>query len=60
MKNKIILPSLAGVIGEGMTLKYHELQLMTDGQWVFKYGKFSKRLFGGKAMENIAQALIVS
>lgn len=55
-KGRIILPSISGAIGEGLSLKYHNLR-QEDGEWVYTYGKQTKRLFGGKQMENIAQAL---
>lgn len=55
---RIILPSINGEIGKGLTLRYHNLKHdLEKGQWTFTYGKFPKFLFGGKLMENIAQAL---
>lgn len=42
----------------GLRLFYHELGHDTvAGEWSFKYGRETKRLFGGKLMENIVQAL---
>jgi len=53
---KITLPSITGEIGKGLTLKYHKLH-RRDDSWAFEYGGKPKYLFGGKLMENIAQAL---
>lgn len=44
------------VLPNGMCLFYENLR--HDGQnWIFEYGKFIKRLYGGKLLENIIQAL---
>ena len=40
----------------GLCLHYHELQ-HEDGEWRFKYGRRSKRIYGGAMLENITQAL---
>ena len=51
-KGEIVLPS-------GLSLKYPDLQAQPDErgriQWV--YGKDKKRLYGGKIVENIVQAV---
>lgn len=52
-KNEIVLPN-------GMSLYYHNLrQVTSDGntEWLFEYGGMTKRLYGGKLLENIVQAL---
>ncbi len=36
---------------------YYDLLRFEDGQWTYNYGREVKRLFGGKVMENIVQAL---
>jgi hypothetical protein len=48
-KNEIVLPS-------GLSLYYHDLY-MADDQWLYTFGGKIKRLYGGKLMENISQAL---
>lgn len=48
-KERIELPN-------GLCLHYHELQ-HEDGEWRFKYGRRSKRIYGGAMLENITQAL---
>jgi DNA polymerase len=52
-KNAVLLPS-------GLRLNYHNLR-QEDGergpQWVFDYGGVPKKLYGGKLLENIVQAL---
>lgn len=49
-KNRVDLPS-------GLSLYYHNLR-QDDGQWVFDYGRTKgKKIFGGKLLENIIQAL---
>ena len=48
--NRIDLPS-------GLSLYYHNLR-QEDGQWVFDFGRIKgKKIFGGKLLENIIQAL---
>lgn len=52
-KEEIVLPN-------GMSLYYHNLrQVTSDGntEWLFEYGGMTKRLYGGKLLENIVQAL---
>lgn len=53
-KEEIELPN-------GMKLYYHNLRLVPGGrfgtEWVFDYGGKVKRLYGGKLLENIVQAL---
>ena len=44
------------ILPNGMRLFYHELENI-EGEWWFKYGRESKKLFGGKLLENIIQAL---
>lgn len=44
------------ILPNDMRLYYHDLQ-NKDGDWWFKYGKRQKKLFGGKLLENIIQAL---
>jgi hypothetical protein len=49
-RERIDLPS-------GLSLYYHKLR-QEDGQWVFDFGRTkNKRIFGGKLLENIVQAL---
>jgi DNA polymerase len=55
-KNAIVLPSLTGEIGAGLRLHYHDLQ-HKDDQWVFTYAGKPKKVYGGKLLENIIQAL---
>jgi len=51
MFEKIVLPN-------GMCLHYHGLhKSQADGNWLFTYGWETKRLYGGKLLENIIQAL---
>lgn len=48
--NEVLLPS-------GLSLYYKNLR-QVDGQWVFDYGRIkAKKVFGGKLLENIIQAL---
>lgn len=54
--NAIILPSLTGEIGKGLRLHYHGLEYK-DNEWWFTYGGKRKKLYGGKILENIVQAL---
>lgn len=53
-KERIELPN-------GMFLYYHNLRQETGGtfgtEWVFEYGGMKKRIYGGKLLENIVQAL---
>jgi hypothetical protein len=50
-KQAILLPN-------GLRLFYHDLHFDADRQeWMFKYGKTPKKLYGGKMFENIVQAL---
>lgn len=49
MHEKILLPS-------GLYLHYHDLQFK-DGQWCFTYGGKPNKVYGGKMLENIIQAL---
>jgi len=49
-KHRVDLPS-------GLSLFYHNLR-QEDGQWVFDFGRVKgKKIFGGKLLENIVQAL---
>lgn len=49
-RNRVDLPS-------GLSLYYHKLR-QEDGQWVFDFGRTKgKKIFGGKLLENIIQAL---
>jgi len=48
-KEAILLPS-------GLRLFYHHLH-QEHGEWMFTYGGATKRLYGGKLLENICQAL---
>ncbi len=48
-KERISLPS-------GLHLHYHKLEEKEDG-WFYEYGGKPKRLYGGKIVENIVQAL---
>jgi DNA polymerase len=53
-KDMVLLPN-------GLQLNYHDLhyEQSTDfgGEWVFTYGEEPKKLYGGKLLENITQAL---
>lgn len=49
LKQSIRLPS-------GLALHYHDLECR-DGEWWFTYGGTPKRVYGGKLLENITQAL---
>jgi hypothetical protein len=50
-KQAILLPN-------GLRLFYHDLHFDKDrDEWMFKYGKTPKKLYGGKMFENIVQAL---
>ena len=52
-KEEIVLPN-------GMSLYYHNLRQVTSNgntEWLFEYGGMTKRLYGGKLLENIVQAL---
>jgi hypothetical protein len=48
-KGKVTLPN-------GLCLFYHQLE-QVNGEWVFTYGRERKKLYGGKLLENIVQAL---
>lgn len=48
-KQRIELPS-------GLSLHYHDLE-SKDGDWWFTYGGKPKKIYGGKMLENITQAL---
>jgi DNA polymerase I-like protein with 3'-5' exonuclease and polymerase domains len=48
-KEAILLPN-------GLRLHYHNLRYEA-GEWVFTYGGILKRIYGGKLLENIVQAL---
>ena len=52
-RGAVLLPS-------GLRLHYHDLQQVSGErgqQWVFNYGGEPKKLYGGKLLENIVQAL---
>jgi hypothetical protein len=51
-KGAVLLPN-------GLRLKYHDLQHSREGWegWSYMYGGMTKKLYGGKFMENIVQAL---
>lgn len=53
-KEEIVLPN-------GMSLYYHNLRQVPGGrfgtEWIFEYGGKIKRIYGGKLLENIVQAL---
>ena len=53
-KNAVLLPN-------GLRLHYHELLLRNNpegnSEWTFNYGLEIKKLYGGKLLENIVQAL---
>jgi hypothetical protein len=53
-KEEIVLPN-------GMKLYYHNIRQVAGGkfgtEWVFDYGGKTKRIYGGKLLENIVQAL---
>jgi DNA polymerase len=55
-KEALVLPSLEGEIGAGLRLHYHGLH-HENGEWWFTYGGKRKKLYGGKLLENIIQAL---
>jgi DNA polymerase len=48
--NMIVLPN-------GMPLYYNNLRLNDDGDWCYTYGYETRKLFGGKLVENVVQAL---
>jgi DNA polymerase len=48
-QGSVLLPS-------GLRLFYHDLQ-SKDGEWLFKYNVKTKKLYGGKLLENLVQAL---
>jgi DNA polymerase len=49
-KGSVLLPS-------GLRLYYHELKQKEGGDWWFMFGGIPKKLYGGKLLENICQAL---
>jgi hypothetical protein len=50
-KQAVLLPN-------GLRLYYHDLHYDTQREeWMFKYGRMPKKLYGGKLFENIVQAL---
>jgi hypothetical protein len=54
----IKLEHQAILLPNGFRLFYHDLHYDSERQeWMFKYGKTPKRLFGGKVFENVVQAL---
>jgi hypothetical protein len=44
------------VLPNGLDLYYNNLRSTDDG-WVYEYGRETRKLFGGKVLENIVQAL---
>lgn len=50
----VILPTQGGT--SGLKLQYHELRLYDNEYW-YRYGQFNKKLYGGKLLENVVQAL---
>lgn len=49
-KNMVILPS-------GMPIYYNDLRRSDTGDWIYTFGRETRKLFGGKLAENIVQAL---
>lgn len=49
-KNMIILPN-------GMPIYYNDLRRGDSGDWIYTFGRETRKLFGGKLCENIVQAL---
>jgi DNA polymerase I-like protein with 3'-5' exonuclease and polymerase domains len=49
-RNMVILPN-------GMPLYYNDLRRSDTGDWIYTYGRETRKLFGGKLTENIVQAL---
>ena len=49
-KNMVILPN-------GMPIYYNDLRKSDSGDWVYTFGRETRKLFGGKLCENIVQAL---
>ena len=49
-KNMVILPN-------GMPIYYNELRRSDEGEWIYTFGRETRKLFGGKLAENIVQAL---
>ena len=48
--NMIILPN-------GMPLYYNDLRKDDSGDWIYTFGRETRKLFGGKAVENVVQGL---
>jgi hypothetical protein len=54
----VVIEHEAVLLPNGLRLFYHKLHYDTERQeWMFKYGKMPKKLYGGKLFENIVQAL---
>jgi hypothetical protein len=54
----VVIEHGAVLLPNGLRLFYHKLHYDTERQeWMFKYGKVPKKLYGGKLFENIVQAL---
>lgn len=49
-KNMVILPN-------GMPIYYNDLRRSDTGEWIYTFGRETRKLFGGKLTENIVQAL---
>jgi hypothetical protein len=48
----------AVLLPNGLRLFYHDLQFDSQrNEWMFKYGRMPKKVYGGKLFENIVQAL---
>ena len=50
MHEKIVGPT-------GLCLHYKDLHRTKEGEWLFTYGNFIKKIYGGKLVENIVQFL---
>lgn len=48
--NMVILPN-------GMPIYYNDLRRSDEGEWIYTFGRETRKLFGGKLAENIVQAL---
>jgi DNA polymerase len=54
----VILEHQSIFLPNGQRLYYHNLEYDTQKQeWMFKYGRMPKKIYGGKMFENIVQAL---